>query len=89
VSPMRPWQKPCFDPNWKHAIESKYSILLRNNTWHLVPPTLGCNLIDCKWLYKIKCKGDGSIDIYKAKLVEKGFKQRYDIDYEDTFNPVV
>jgi hypothetical protein len=41
------------------------------------------------WLYKIKCKGDGSIDIYKARLVEKGFKQQYDIDYEDTFNPVV
>jgi hypothetical protein len=37
----------------------------------------------------VKRKTDGSIDRYKAQLVAKGFKQRYDIDYEDTFSPVV
>lgn len=32
---------------------------------------------------------DGSVDKYKALLVAKGYKQRYCLDYEDTFSPVV
>jgi hypothetical protein len=37
----------------------------------------------------MKCKTDGTIDRHKACLVPKRFKQRYVIDYEDTFSPVV
>jgi hypothetical protein len=77
------------DPTWKSATDSKFSALERNKTWHLVPPSLGRNLIDCKWVYKIKHKANGSIDRYKARLVAKGFKKRYGIDYDDTFSPVV
>jgi len=77
------------DPNWQQAMHDEYMALMRNKTWHLVPPSAGRNIIDCKWVYKIKRKSDGSIDRYKARLVAKGFKQCYDIDYEDTFSPVV
>jgi histone deacetylase 1/2 len=77
------------DPRWKAAMDEEYDALMKNNTWHLVPSTLGQNVIDCKWVYKIKRKADGTVDRYKARLVAKGFKQRYGIDYEDTFSPVV
>jgi hypothetical protein len=60
-----------------------------NDTWHLVPRKEAKNVIDSKWVYKIKRHADGSIGRYKACLVAKWFKQRYIIDYEDTFSPVV
>lgn len=77
------------DERWRNAMDVEYTALMRNKTWHLVPPEQGKNVIDCKWVYKVKRKADGSLDRYKARLIAKGFKQSYGIDYEDTFSPVV
>jgi hypothetical protein len=67
----------------------EYQALIKNQTWHLIPPRPDLNVIDCKWVFKLKQKADGSIDRYKARLVAKGFNQQYGIDYDDTFSPVV
>jgi hypothetical protein len=76
-------------PHWRAAMEHEFDDLLKNNTYHLVPLVPGANDIDSKWVFKVKRHSDGSIERYKSRLVAKGFKQKYSLDYEDTFSLVV
>jgi len=48
----------------------------------------GAKPVSCKWIYKIKTWSNGSVELYKARLVAFGFSQEYEIDYEETFAPV-
>jgi hypothetical protein len=70
-------------------MHDEFDALLKNRTWHLVPPRAGLNEIDSKWVFKLKHHPDGSIARYKARLVAKGFKQQYGVDFDATFSPVV
>ncbi|CAA0816139.1 cysteine-rich RLK (RECEPTOR-like protein kinase) 8 [Striga hermonthica] len=41
-----------------------------------------------RWVYRVKEESDGT-KRYKARIVVKGFQQRYGIDFTDVFTPVV
>jgi histone deacetylase 1/2 len=70
-------------------MEVEFSALEANGTWNLVPPIAGVNLIDSRWVFKVKLHADGSVERYKVRLVAKGFKQRHGLDYDETFSPIV
>ena len=57
------------DPKWKRAMDEEYDALMNNKTWHLVPSQRGKNIIDCKWVYRIKRKADASIDRYNGMVL--------------------
>jgi hypothetical protein len=67
----------------------EYKALVDNGTWRLVPRPPRANVISGKWVFKHKYHADGTLARHKARWVVRGFSQRYDIDYDETFNPVV
>ncbi|GJU85793.1 putative RNA-directed DNA polymerase [Tanacetum coccineum] len=77
------------DPQWQQAMSEEYRALMKNGTWTLVPPVSNANVVDCKWVYKLKRDQHGAITRYKARLVAKGCNQQAGIDYHETFSPVV
>jgi hypothetical protein len=42
--------------HWRDAMEVEFSALQANKTWRLVPPVPGVNIIDSKWVFKVKQK---------------------------------
>jgi len=67
----------------------KYNALMANGTWDLVPPQSSQNLVESKWVYKLKYQSDGYVKRYKVHLIAQGFYQQAGIDYHETFYPIV
>ncbi|GJV09216.1 putative RNA-directed DNA polymerase [Tanacetum coccineum] len=76
-------------PKWCQAIKEEYDALMKNGTWSLVPRASNTNVVDGKWVYKLKRDKNGAITRYKARFVAKGFQQQPGIDFHDTFSLVV
>ena len=74
---------------WKAATDSEYQSLIENDTWELVELPADRTAIGCKWVFKTKCGSDSTVDRYKGQLVAKGYAQRFGVDYDETFSPVV
>ena len=74
---------------WQAAIDAELDSLEKNNVWDLVPLPEGRKVIGCKWVFKTKVSPDGTIDRHKARLVAQGYSQKYGLDYDETFCPVV
>lgn len=74
------------DPNWIHTMNKEISALERNNTWELVPPKAGQNVVGCKQVFWLK--EDGTVECYKDRLFAKGCQQREGYDFDVTYGHV-
>ncbi|KAI1003194.1 hypothetical protein K3495_g5013 [Podosphaera aphanis] len=80
---------PIYGKMWKEAIEEEIRALTMNQTWEEIVAPADANLISTKWVFTVKLKSDGSLDSFKARLVARGFTQRFGTDYKETFAPTV
>ncbi|GJX93416.1 retrovirus-related pol polyprotein from transposon TNT 1-94 [Tanacetum coccineum] len=76
-------------PEWRQAMKEEYDALMKNGTWSLVPRASNTNVVDGKWVYRLKRDKNGATTRYKARFVTKGFRQQPGIDFHETFSPVV
>jgi hypothetical protein len=74
--------------HWLAAMQKEYNSLRRNNTWNLAKLPINVIPLSVKWVFKKKYKADGTLDKFRARLVARGFEQRYGCDYTETFAPV-
>lgn len=63
--------------------------LNKNDTWELTDLPKGKKVIRNKWVFKTKYGPNGEVDRFKARLVIKGCSQRYGVDYDEVYAPVV
>lgn len=59
-----------------------------NEVWDFVVLLESYKSVGYKWVFKTKQDLKVNIERYKARLVTKGFTQKDDIDYKETFFPV-
>ena len=59
---------------------------MRPGRYPTFPPNK--NIVDTKFVFKLKRLPDGTIDKRKVRLVARGFTQVFGEDYTDTFAPV-
>ena len=76
-------------PAWLSAMNAEIQALKKNDTWDLIPHPASHNVIGCHWIFKTELHADGFIERHKTRFMAKGFSRIHDLDFEDTFSPVV
>lgn len=74
---------------WRSATDAEYNVLLKNSTWELVPREKHRKLLKNRWVFRVKYRANGEFDMFKARLVIKGFMKVYGVDYLEVYSPVV
>ena len=73
---------------WIKSTRSELMSLLKNKTFSIqkIPPN--ANLVDTKWIFKLKLTKNRTIDKFKSRLCAKGFLQEAGLDFFESYAPV-
>ena len=74
---------------WKEAIKEELIQIEKLHTWEIVEASPGTNIIGSQFILCCKCDVQGNISCYKAWHITKGLKQKFGVNYTETFTPTV
>ena len=75
---------------WKEAMQTELHSLIKRDVFGPVVQTpASIKPVGNKWVFVRKRIENNDIIRYKTRLVAQGFSQRPDIDYEETYSPVM
>jgi len=69
---------------WFEGMKFEMDFMYTNQVWTLVDPVERI-LIGCKWVFKRKTNMDENVQIYKVRMVVKGYRQKQGLDFDETF----
>ena len=73
---------------WLEAMKSEMGSMYEDKVWTLVDLPNDWQAIVNKWIFQRKTDTDGSVTIYKARLVAKCFRQVQGVDCDEIFSLV-
>lgn len=73
-------------PKWWGAIKKEYDAIVAHNTWELVDRPAE-SVITSRWVFTKKVGVDKS-EVFKARLVARGFEQNSNLEYDEIYSPV-
>ena len=79
---------PLADGYWK-AAQTEIETLERKHAWDVVDRTPDMNVLPSTWAFKCKRFPNGDVRKLKGRLCVRGDKQVQDVDFFETFAPVV
>ena len=82
------YEEAVKEKKWKEPMDNEIKSIEKNKTWELTDLSRGQKTIGVKWVFKTKLNENGEVDKYKARLIAKGYKQKYGVDYKEVFAPV-
>jgi hypothetical protein len=75
---------------WIEAMNDEMNSLIENDVFEIIPASEATKKpVGSRWVFTVKFNKNGAVEKYKARVVAKGYTQRYGDDYDETYCTVV
>ncbi|CAI7816934.1 unnamed protein product [Closterium sp. NIES-54] len=75
-----------YSSQWQSAMDAEMASLKSTDTYVDEVPPPGAIIVSGMWIFRVR-RPPGSLPVFKARYVARGFSQRQGVDYFQTFSP--